>query len=369
MAANLWKTWAGIAMSDRGNVTTIFLLVLTLASLYLCYLLFKPYAGPILFALVIAIVFHPLHRYSQKKFRNRSAAALVSMLAAIVFTAAPLLYLGLALSHELGDLYNLLAAKSAGNGGPGLYLVRTLQHSAAWVAEHSPFPAIDVRGMIVRQVELASASLVAMGAGLLRNLLLLTVNAIIGCFVLFFLFRDGEVLLRHLSLMLPLGPGRFAELQRRISTTVVANFYGGIAVGAAQGTLTALAFWTLGIDAPVVWGFVTAVFSLLPMVGSAAVWLPASIVLLATGHMLKGLILLGLGAGVIGLADNVIRPWIVSETARLHTVYVFFALLGGVQIFGVMGLFLGPVILSITAALLGMLQEDLRIRAHAAGQT
>ncbi|MGE5324196.1 MAG: AI-2E family transporter, partial [Actinomycetota bacterium] len=267
-------------MRDRGNVTTILLLALTAASLYFCYLLFKPYAGPILFALVIAIVFHPVHRYTRKKFRNRSAAALVSMLVAIVLTAAPLLYLGLALSHELRDLYNLLAARSGGDGGPGLHLVRTLQHGVGWLAEHSPFPAIDVRGLIVRQVELASSSLVAVSAGLVRNLLLLTVNAIIACFVLFFLFRDGEVLLRQLSLMLPLGPGRFAELQHRISTTVVANFYGGIAVGAAQGTLTALAFWALGIDAPVVWGFITAVFSLLPMVGSAAVWLPASIVLL-----------------------------------------------------------------------------------------
>lgn len=356
-------------MRDRANITTALLLALTVASLYLCYLLFKPYAGPILFALVIAIVFHPLHRYSQKRFRNRSAAALVSTLVAVVFTAGPLLYLGLALSHELGDLYNLLAVKSAGNGGPGLYLVRTLQHSVSWLAGHSPFPAIDVRGMIVRQVEVASASLVAISAGFLRNLLLLTVNAVIGCFVLFFLFRDGEVLLRQLSLMLPLGPGQFAELQHRISTTVVANFYGGIAVGAAQGTLTALAFWALALDAPVLWGFITALFSLLPMVGSAAVWLPASIVLLVTGHVLKGLILLGFGAGVIGLADNVIRPWIVSETARLHTIYVFFALLGGVQVFGVMGLFLGPVILSVTAAFLGMLQEDLRLRAHAAAQT
>lgn len=356
-------------MRDRANITTALLLALTLAFLYLCYLLFKPYAGPILFALVIAIVFHPLHRYSQKRFRNRSAAALVSTLVAVVFTAGPLLYLGFALTHELGGLYNMLAAKSAGDGGPGLYLVRTLQHSVIWLAGHSPFPAIDVRGMIARQVEVASASLVAIGADFLRNLLLLTVNAVIGCFVLFFLFRDGETLLRRLSLMLPLGPGRFAELQHRISTTVVANFYGGIAVGAAQGTLTALAFWALGIDAPVVWGFITAVFSLLPMVGSAAVWLPASIVLLVMGHVLKCLILLGLGAGVIGLVDNVIRPWIVSESARLHTVYVFFALLGGVQVFGVIGLFLGPVILSITAALFEMLQEDLRLRAHAAGQT
>jgi predicted PurR-regulated permease PerM len=113
---------------------------------------------------------------------------------------------------------------------------------------------------------------------------------------------------------------------------------------------------------------VTAVFSLVPMIGSAAVWVPASLVLLFTGHLIKGIILLAVGAGVIGLADNVIRPWIVSESIRLHTVYVFFALLGGVQVFGVLGLFLGPVILSVTVALIEMLQEDVKAEAHTAAQ-
>jgi predicted PurR-regulated permease PerM len=107
---------------------------------------------------------------------------------------------------------------------------------------------------------------------------------------------------------------------------------------------------------------VTGICSLVPMIGSATVWAPAGVVLLLTGHLWKGLILLAWGAGVVGLADNVVRPLIISERIRLHTLYVFFALLGGIQVFGVMGLFVGPVILSVATALLGMLRQDLATR-------
>jgi predicted PurR-regulated permease PerM len=355
-------------MRTRPTIATMLLAVLTAASLYLCYLLFRPYAGPILFALVVAIVFHPLHRFSHRIFRNRSGAALVSMLVAVILTAVPLSYLAVAVSHEVSDLYKAMAARSAGDGGLAAYAVQWLQRAALWLSQHFPVPAVDVRGILMRRMEEMSASLLGATAGLLGNLLSFTLNAVIACFVLFFLFRDGEMLLQRLSLTLPLGGERFEELKRRIGATVVANFYGGVAVSAAQGTLTAIAFWAVGIGSPVLWGLVTAVFSFVPLVGSAAVWVPASLVLLLTGHAAKGVILLAVGVGVIGLVDNFLRPWIVSETVRLHTLYVFFALLGGVQVFGVMGLFLGPVILSITAALISMLQEDLKAQAHTAGQ-
>jgi predicted PurR-regulated permease PerM len=355
-------------MRERPNLATMLLVGLTAASLYLCYLLFRPYAGPILFALVIAIVFHPMHRFSQRIIRKPSGAALVSMLAAIILTSVPLFYLAAAVSHEVSGLYRGMAARSAADGGPAAYIIQWLQHAVMWLAQHFPVPAVDVRGILMRRMEEMSAALLAATAGLVGNMLAFTADAVIACFVLFFLFRDGEMLLERLSLTLPLGGERFNELKRRISATVVANFYGGVAVSAAQGTLAAISFWAVGISSPVLWGVVTAVFSFVPLVGSATVWVPASLILLFTGHVVKGIVLLALGTGVIGLADNVLRPWIVSETVRLHTLYVFFALLGGVQVFGVMGLFLGPVILSITGALVTMLQEELKTRAHTAGQ-
>jgi predicted PurR-regulated permease PerM len=118
----------------------------------------------------------------------------------------------------------------------------------------------------------------------------------------------------------------------------------------------------LGIDSPLLWGLVTGLFSLVPVIGSAAVWAPAGVVLLLTGHVWKGLILLAWGAGVVSLSDNIVRPLVISERVKLHPLGVFFSLLGGIQVFGVIGLFVGPVILAVASALLDMLRQDLAAR-------
>jgi len=115
----------------------------------------------------------------------------------------------------------------------------------------------------------------------------------------------------------------------------------------------------LGMNSPVLWGVVTGMFSLVPIFVSTIVWVPAAIVLLLTGHFVKAAILLGLGAGLIGTIDNVVRPLIIHKSLRLHPIFVFFSLLGGVQLFGVLGLFVGPVVFSVAAALVLMVREDL----------
>ena len=352
-------------MRNNRDAATALLLALTALFLYLCWMLFRPYAGPIIFAAVIAIIFHPVHRYSLRIFRNRNAAALASTLATMFVAAVPIYFLGRAVSHELTDLYRSLATRSAPEGGLSASALHAVERLVAWVGQHFAWPALDLHAMAVRRLEEASAFLVRLGASLVTNIFTWIADAVIAALVLFFLFRDGAAGMARLGSALPLGAERFAELQQRINATVIANFYGGVAVGAAQGSLTALAFWVLGIDSPVLWGVVTAFFSLVPVVGSATVWVPAGVILLFSGHLIKGIILLAWGAGVVGLADNVVRPWIISESVRLHTIYVFFALLGGMQVFGLMGLFLGPVILSVTVALLGMLRQDFQERTHA----
>jgi predicted PurR-regulated permease PerM len=119
-----------------------------------------------------------------------------------------------------------------------------------------------------------------------------------------------------------------------------------------------LGFWVLGLPSPLLWGLVTALFSLVPIIGSAAVWGPAVIILAIGGHWWKALILLIWGAVVVGQIDTLIRPYVISGRVKLHTLLIFFALLGGVEAFGVMGLFIGPVVLSVTLVILEMLRES-----------
>ncbi|HMF90075.1 MAG TPA: AI-2E family transporter [Candidatus Angelobacter sp.] len=354
-------------MMDKKNAATLLLVGITAGALYLCYLLVRPYAAPILFALVVAIVFYPLHRYSQRAFRNRSGSAILTTLVTLLLTVIPLTFLLIAISSELRGLYQSLAVRSAGEGGVTAYLLHSSERITSWISAHLPIPAVNLRSVLLSRVESASTSLVRLGANLVGNVFSLAANAVIALVVLFFLFRDGENAMAKVMAALPWEQARLTELRTRISSAVTTNVYGGVVVGALQGTLTGLSFWALGIDSPVLWGVVTAVLSLVPMFGSALVWLPASIVLMFTGHVVKGVILLVLGIAVIGTVDNIVRPIIIHKSLRLHPILVLFSILGGVQLFGVLGVLVGPVILSVTAALLAMVQQELSSRDEGPG--
>jgi predicted PurR-regulated permease PerM len=138
---------------------------------------------------------------------------------------------------------------------------------------------------------------------------------------------------------------------------MIANLYGGLAVAAAQGTLTGLAFGFLGLSAPILWALVAALASLVPVVGSALVWGPAAILLFLSGHWIKGVILLAWGAAIVAQVDAVVRPYVIGAHVKVHTLMVFFSLLGGVEAFGIVGIFIGPVVLSVSMAVLDMLRK------------
>jgi len=140
---------------------------------------------------------------------------------------------------------------------------------------------------------------------------------------------------------------------------VVANLYGILAVGLAQGLLTGAAFAVLGVPSPLLLGLTTAVCSLVPIVGTMLVWLPAAIYLMAIGHLWKGIILMLWSSVVVGTIDNIIRPLVIGSKVELHPLLLLFALLGGLQVFGFIGIFIGPVVLSVISALTDMLREEL----------
>jgi len=332
-------------------------MALAAIGLYFCYLIARPFLSPIFLAIMIAIVFHPVHARIQQRVRGRNIAALISTFLVVLVVIIPAVGLGIVVSREISGLYRLLNEKSAEQGGWNPYVIHAMERLVGWAGQYIDLSTFDLRGALVRWLEQISRFLLSWGAHVVRNIISFLVEAVAAFFTLFFLFREGGAMKERTVAVLPLKAGQAERLFTGISDSIIANVYGCLAVGAAQGSLASLAFWVLGLPSPVLWGVVTALFSLIPIFGSAAVWAPAAIILMAGGHWWKGLILLGFGGAIIGQIDNVIRPYVISERAKLHTLLVFFALLGGVKAFGVMGLFVGPVVLSATLVVLEMLQE------------
>jgi predicted PurR-regulated permease PerM len=232
------------------------------------------------------------------------------------------------------------------------------QRLAQWIAQSFGLSELDLRDELQRRLEEGTAYLPALAGRLLGNITGFILDVFTTVFILFFLFRDGEYLKRRAAAAIPLHPRQLNRLTTGITDTLNASIYGVIVIGLGQGLLTALAFRILGLPGSILWGMVTAIFSLVPVVGTGLVWMPASIILMMTGHWWKGLILLAWGAGIVHPVDNVVRPYLISGRVKLHTLAVFFALLGGLKAFGLLGLLLGPIILSVTLALLSMVEEE-----------
>jgi len=307
---------------------------------------------------VLAIVFQPLHAKLHRLIRSANAAALLSTLCTLLTIIIPAILLSVALKSELTTVYQSLRASGAQDGGLITRALELMEKVRMWLGKYIDLSQVDLRAELSDRLQQFSSFLLAQLAGFAGNVTSFVIAAAIAFFTLFFLFRDGRAFWRRLSALIPLSPAQLEKLSSGVSRTIAASMYGGLAVAIAQGTLLGLSFWFLGLPSPVFWGLMTAVFSFVPLVGTAMVWLPASVMLILIGHPVKGLILLAWGAGVVSMVDNIIRPLVISGHMRFHPLYVFFALLGGVKAFGVIGLFVGPAVLALATSLFSLVREE-----------
>jgi predicted PurR-regulated permease PerM len=342
----------------RPSASTLFLLALAALALYFCYLIASPFRAPIFLAVMIAIVFYPVHARIQQRIHGKNAAALISTILVIVVVIIPASGLGVVVLKEVRGLYDLLNQKSAEQGGWNPYVTHFVDRFLGWAGHYVDVSALDLRGAVLRRLDQISQSLISWGAQAVSDIVSFFTATVVAFFTLFFLFRDGRSVAARAAEALPLKAGQVERLFTGVSDSIVANVYGCLAVGAAQGTFLSLGFWALGVPSPVVWGLVTALCSLLPLVGSTAVWAPAAAIFFITGHPWKGAILLAWGAAVVAQIDNVVRPYVISGRGKMHPLLVFFGLLGGVTAFGVLGLFIGPVVVSLTLVVFEMLREE-----------
>jgi predicted PurR-regulated permease PerM len=343
----------------RNWISLVFLLSLTAVTLGFGLVIVRPFLKPILFALALAMVFHPLHTWVRKRIRMENAAALLSTFLVFLAMTVPALVLGRAVTGELTELYQTLNRE----GPEGNLALRWLGRGERWtneVVHQAGFSTFDIRSAIRQQVGQGSGWLLQQAAGFLGDVTGVLMGAMVTAITLFFLFREGATLRERAASIVPLAADHLQRLFSGVHEVVVASVYGILAIGLLQGILVGFSFWLLGLASPVLWGVVTFFLSLVPIVGTGAVWIPAAIILMASGHWAKALILVAWGAAIVHPVDNILRPYLVGQRAKLSAIYLFFAILGGVKAFGLIGLLVGPVVLSVSLVLLGILKNELR---------
>nr|WP_276604024.1 AI-2E family transporter [Nannocystis pusilla] len=318
---------------------------------YLCWLMLQPFVRVLLWGLVLTSAFGPVHRRICQRIKNPDIAALVSCFAVVLTIGVPTALIGLALVRELAPAFETLQAMISSLLDPNSPVIGKLTQ---WLSEHG----IDIEAAKQQAIEQAQAAMgevttnsIGYVRGILGGIAGVIIEAFFVFFTMFYLFRDGAKLWAALANALPLRGKTMNQMIVRVREVISASVYGVFVIAIIQGTLGGIAFWFIGLPSAVVWGLVMTFMSLIPLAGSFVVWVPAAIYLAITGSWGAAIGLSLWGTIVIGLVDNFMRPKLVGEKAKLHELFIFFAVLGGLQLWGIVGLFLGPVILAIALAL------------------
>lgn len=325
-----------------------FLALVALVTIAFAWVL-QPFYGAILWGLVVAILFNPVNLRLRKALgRRHGLASVVTVLLVIVIVILPLILISASLTQQASGLYRRV---QSGELDLVLYLQHVLDALPGWAREIlNYFGLTDLDAMRVKLTDglkQASQLIAAQALGIGLGAFDFAVSLGIMLYLLFFLLRDGETLLKRVKDSVPLHAEQKALLLSRISLVVRATVKGGIAVAVVQGMLGGFAFWILGIPAPLLWTVVMAFLSLLPAIGAALVWAPVAVYLLATGSIWEGLFLIGFGTVVIGLVDNLLRPFLVGKSTKLPDYVVLISTLGGIEVFGLTGFVMGPLIAAI----------------------
>ena len=321
---------------------------------YLAMRVVWPFLAPLAWAVILAMTLRPVYLRLCIRLRNGNAALVTTLLAAVLIIA-PAVFLGAVVVEQVPVALNYLK---------GLSTTTPEQLTRAWAAVRARVPVTlppDPMSFITDGLQQAAAFLVPQAGSLLADLISIVGSLLVMLFALFFLLRDGKSYAEVVRRLLPFSEHESDRLIAETSDLVVASVGAGLIVAAVQGLIGGMTFWLLGITAPAVWGVAIAICSLLPVIGATIVWVPVAIWLFFSGQVSTALILTVICAVVLGSADNVLRPILLSGRTSASGLVVFIGLLGGVSALGFVGLVLGPIVLVIAGTLIDALTRRVHL--------
>ena len=332
--------------TDRERIALVIYYAAVLLVGYLAFQVVQPFLVPLGWAGVLAVCMYPLQRQLTPRL-GRSWAAGVNTILVLVLIVVPVWLIVRALVSE--GTQAVAAVQSAVRSTPPERITDAWQ----WVVSRVPFlePERMLESLSEGGREIAGAVASKSGA-LIGGAAMIVVDLSITLFALFFFLRDAQAIVRVIRGLVPFDEDQRDRIVSQVGDLIFASVTAGLAVAAVQGLLGGLAFWLLGLHAPVVWGTVMAFFALIPVAGAWVVWGPVAVWLLVTGDITRGVILVIIGVGLVGMADNVLRPLLLSGRSSMNGLVTFVALLGGVAAFGLIGLVFGPVVVAVALALL-----------------
>ena len=329
---------------SRERVLLLALGLATLLALYVCYLIVQPFIPAVAIAVAVAVATRRPHIWLRRRLRSQTSAAAVGVALVAGLIVVPLSLLITYLVRQI------IASIQGLQAGGGLSEWRSIVHLPPLAGRWLDWAQANLD--LQTQLTAIGKSLAGQAGNLLAGSVILVTQLVIMLFVLFFLYRDRDRALHTLRHLVPLSTEEANHMGTRIEDTILAIVNGSLTVAFVQALLAGVMYTALGVPASVIWACATFIVALIPIFGTFMVWGPVAVFLLLSGSWVKAVILVAWGGLAVSTIDNLLYPYLVGGRLRLHTIPTFFAILGGIQLFGPAGLILGPVALAVTIGLL-----------------
>jgi len=315
---------------------------------YLAYLVFEPFLAALAWAIVLVVVAYPGYWRLARRMGPTMAAVVSTAAVTLILIIPTLLVMGAFVKQGVGAVQEIQLGVASGH----FRWVNDL-----WTQIQQRFPdasPADLGTVLRRYADQAAGYFASRLGAVLRNTAVFLFHLSVTMLAMFYLFRDGDSIVKRLREVLPFEDAHRERMIREAHDLVFASVISSLAAAVAHGVMGGLAFAVTGVHAPVFWGVMMGFLSLVPVVGSSLIWVPAAISLMVGGHIGRGVILIVICGLLVGLVDNVIRPWLISGRAEMGGLVVFISVLGGISVFGMLGVVLGPIIVATAASLLDL---------------
>jgi predicted PurR-regulated permease PerM len=332
-------------VKERERITAVLFYAAVLLLGYFVVRIFEPFFVPLAWAAVLAIFVYPSHHNLTARYGSTRAAAISTIVVTVVIIGPGLAILTAFVQESRAALMGLDKEALAG---------QLASVEQAWDRVRGLIPgaqAVDLETIIDEIVSRTGGALAGLVGGVLTNVAVVLFQLFVTLLALFFILRDADDITRYLRRALPFEELRRERMIRQTRDLVYVSIAAGLLIASLQGLAGGVVFALLGLAAPIFWGVIMGFLALLPLVGTWVVWLPAAIWLMATGQVGKGILLAVLGLAIVASIDNFLRPAMLAGRAQMNGLVMFISLLGGVAVFGLIGLVLGPVIMATASGL------------------
>lgn len=359
---------------SREQVLAWGLILATALTVYLCYLVVEPFLPALAWALALAVIAHPVHRWLLRRLPRPNLCAAITVVMVAVLIVGPMGFVSQSLIREAGRNMQMIQSRIASGKWRAALEHSTLgQHVRTWLEpslgptselDQEPRPStddepVDETGQrrgpshSVTTSVAQAAGMITQGLGtLVTGTVWVGMQLFITLLSLFYFLRDRHRALDVVRSLVPLSEPEATTVFQQVDDTIHATIYGSLMVAIVQGAMGGLIFWFLGLASPLFWGTVMGLLAVVPVLGTFVIWAPTAAYLALNGEVSNAIVLVAWGGIAIGLIDNLLYPYLIGQRLRFHPLLVFFAMLGGLSLFGASGVILGPLLLAIADALL-----------------